>query len=122
MPSRMRKHMATPTYFACCLEGLALIAAAEDRPDRAARLIGAATGILGAAGRVVPPADKAQGLELVAAIRDVALERLRDMQQVIAQQPAIAYAAHCLPLYDRLDLTLELLRQDEWPNFDEPEA
>jgi hypothetical protein len=43
------------------------------------------------------------------------------MQHVVAQQPAIAYAVHCVSLYDQLDLTLELLRQDEWPDFDEPE-
>ena len=33
------------------------------------------------------------------------------MQQVVARQPAIAHAVGCLPLYDQLELTLELLRQ-----------
>jgi hypothetical protein len=52
----------------------------------------------------------------------LAWQRLRDMKRVVAQEPDVAYAVHCLPLYDQLDLTLELLRQEEWPDFDEPEA
>ena len=40
------------------------------------------------------------------------------MQEVVAHQPAIAYAVGCLPLYDKLELTLELLNQDGWPEFD----
>jgi hypothetical protein len=47
--------------------------------------------------------------------------RLRDMKQVVAHQPAAARAVRCLPLYDQLGLTFELLRQDDWPEFDEPE-
>jgi hypothetical protein len=43
------------------------------------------------------------------------------MQQVIFDQPAIAYAVRCLPLYDQLELTLELLQQEGWPEFAEPE-
>ncbi len=43
------------------------------------------------------------------------------MQTVVARQPAIARAVHCLPLYDQLELTLELLQQDDWLDFDEPE-
>jgi hypothetical protein len=43
------------------------------------------------------------------------------MQNVVAQQPAIGHAVRCLPLYDLLELHLELLRQPEWPKFDEPE-
>ena len=43
------------------------------------------------------------------------------MQQVVARQPQIAYAVRCLPLYDQLELTLELLRQTDWPEFDDPE-
>ena len=39
------------------------------------------------------------------------------MQDVVAHQPAIAYAVECLPLYDQLELTLELLNQDDWPDF-----
>lgn len=47
--------------------------------------------------------------------------RLRDMQYVVATQPAIARAVRCLTLYDQLDLTLELLHQHDWPDFDPPE-
>jgi len=43
------------------------------------------------------------------------------MQNVVTQQPAIAYAVHCLPLYDQLELTLELLRQATWPDFEQSE-
>ena len=43
------------------------------------------------------------------------------MQRVVVHEPAIAYAVHCLPLYDQLELTLELLRQDDWPEFDDLE-
>ena len=50
-----------------------------------------------------------------------AWDRLRDMKQVVDRQPAIAHAIRCLPLYDQLELTLELLRQDDWPEFDQRE-
>jgi hypothetical protein len=50
----------------------------------------------------------------------VAWARLKDMEQVVAKQPAIAHAVCCLPLYDQLELMLELLRQREWPDFAEP--
>ena len=50
-----------------------------------------------------------------------AWRRLRDMQDVVAHQPAIAHAVHCLPLYDQLELTLDLLKQDDWPDFEMPE-
>jgi hypothetical protein len=43
------------------------------------------------------------------------------MQKVVAQQPAITHAVGCLLLHDRLELTLELLRQEDWPEFDEYE-
>ncbi len=43
------------------------------------------------------------------------------MQEVVARQPPIAHAVRCLPLYDQLELTLELLRQADWPEFDDPE-
>jgi hypothetical protein len=43
------------------------------------------------------------------------------MQNVISQQPRLAHAIRCLPLYDLLELQLELLRQPDWPEFDEPE-
>ena len=52
---------------------------------------------------------------------DRAWRRLRDMQDVVEHQPAIAYAVHCLTLFDQLELTLELLKQDDWPDFDTPE-
>lgn len=42
------------------------------------------------------------------------------LQQVV-EQPAVAHAARSLPLYDLLELTLELLLQDDWPEFVEPE-
>jgi hypothetical protein len=51
----------------------------------------------------------------------VAWHRLRDMQDVVEAQPDIARAVRCLSLYDQLDLTLELLQQDYWPEFHEPE-
>jgi len=47
----------------------------------------------------------------------VSWRRLSDMQQVVATQPANARAVRCLSLYDQLDLTLELLRQSDWPEF-----
>jgi hypothetical protein len=43
------------------------------------------------------------------------------MRHIVEHQPAIAHAVRCLPLYDQLKLTLELLRQREWPAFGEPE-
>jgi hypothetical protein len=48
-----------------------------------------------------------------------AWRRLRDMQSVLVEQPLIAYAVRCLPLCDVLELQLELLRQLDWPEFDE---
>ena len=50
-----------------------------------------------------------------------AWRRLRDMQEVVAHQPAIAHAVHCLPLYDQLERKLELLKQDAWPDFETSE-
>jgi hypothetical protein len=47
--------------------------------------------------------------------------RLKDMQMVVADQPAIAHAVRCLRLDDVLELTLELLRQRDWPEFVKPE-
>ena len=38
---------------------------------------------------------------------------------MVVREPAIAYAVHCLPLYDQLELTLQLLQQDDWPEFDD---
>lgn len=45
--------------------------------------------------------------------------RLRDMELVLAREPAVAQAVRCLTLSDQLDLTLELLRQPDWPEFEE---
>jgi hypothetical protein len=39
--------------------------------------------------------------------------RLRDIQQVVADQPAIARAVRRLPLYDLLELQHELLLQPD---------
>jgi len=50
-----------------------------------------------------------------------AWRRLRDMQNVVAQQPAIAHAVRCLALFDLLELQLELLHQPDWPEFEDPE-
>jgi hypothetical protein len=47
--------------------------------------------------------------------------RLKDMRQVVVEQPVVAYAVRCLPLYDVLELTLELLRQEARPELAEPE-
>ena len=50
-----------------------------------------------------------------------AWQRLRDIQEVVARQPAIAHAVQCLPLCDQLELTLELLKQNGWPELETPE-
>jgi hypothetical protein len=52
---------------------------------------------------------------------DRAWRRLRDMQSVVEHQPAIAYAVQCLTLRDQLELTLELLKQNDWAEFQTPE-
>ncbi|MBV9323912.1 MAG: hypothetical protein JO352_09025 [Chloroflexi bacterium] len=44
------------------------------------------------------------------------------MQRVLAQQPAVAHAVRCLPLYDLLELQVELLRQTDWPEFERSES
>jgi hypothetical protein len=51
----------------------------------------------------------------------VAWARVKDIQQVVVEQPAIAHAVYCLPLRDQLELMLELLRQCDWTEFGEPE-
>jgi hypothetical protein len=56
--------------------------------------------------------------EEVLRLAEVAWRRLRDMEFVLARQPAVARAVRRLPLGDQLELTLELLRQSEWPQFD----
>ena len=52
---------------------------------------------------------------------DRAWRRLRDVQDVVKHQSAVAHAVHCLTLFDQLELTLELLKQVDWPDFDAPE-
>ena len=52
---------------------------------------------------------------------DRAWRRLRDVRDVVKHQSAIAHAVHCLTLFDQLELTLELLKQDDWPDFETPE-
>jgi hypothetical protein len=49
-----------------------------------------------------------------------AWRRLKDMQCVLADQPLIAHAVRCLPLCDVLEIELELLRQADWPDFEQP--
>jgi hypothetical protein len=39
----------------------------------------------------------------------------------VQHQPAIAYVVRCLPLFEQLELTVELLKQAEWPDFEKPE-
>lgn len=48
-----------------------------------------------------------------------AWHRVARMQQMVAQQPALAWAVSCMPLYDQLDLTLELLHTDGNTYLDE---
>jgi hypothetical protein len=43
------------------------------------------------------------------------------MHDVVEHQPAIADAIHRLTLFDQLELTLELLKQNDWPDFGTPE-
>ena len=50
----------------------------------------------------------------VAAVTGRAVDRKLEL-------PAIARAVACLSLYDRLDLTLELLDQRDWPELEETE-
>ena len=45
----------------------------------------------------------------------------RDMQHVLTGQPLIAHAVLCLPMCDVLELQLELLRQPDWPEFEDGE-
>jgi hypothetical protein len=50
-----------------------------------------------------------------------AWHRLHDIEFVLARQPGVARAVRCLTVLDRLELTLQLLRQPEWPAFDDVE-
>jgi hypothetical protein len=44
------------------------------------------------------------------------------MQQMVAQQPALAWAVSCMTLSDQLDLTLELLCHHDNSYLDEESA
>jgi hypothetical protein len=48
-----------------------------------------------------------------------AWHRLTRMRQMVAQQPALAWAVSCMTLYDQLDLTLELLCHHDNSSLDE---
>jgi hypothetical protein len=48
-----------------------------------------------------------------------AWHRLTRMQQIVAQQPALARAVSYMTLYDQLDLTLELLNMGGDTHLDE---
>ena len=52
---------------------------------------------------------------------EVAWQRLHDLEFVLARQPAVARAVRCLPLSDQLELTIDLLKQPEWPEFEDCE-
>ena len=41
------------------------------------------------------------------------------MHHMVAQEPALAWVVSCTPLYDQLDLTLELLQTDGSTYLDE---
>jgi hypothetical protein len=49
-----------------------------------------------------------------------AWHRLTRMQEMVAQQPALAWAVSCMTLYDQLDLSLELLGPHDNGLLDEP--
>ena len=51
-----------------------------------------------------------------------AWHRLARMQLMVAQEPALAWAVSCMPLYDQLDLTLELLHMGGDTYLDEDPA
>ena len=48
-----------------------------------------------------------------------AAHRLARMQRIVAQQPDVAWAVSCMPLYDQLELMLELLTCDGNTYLDE---
>ena len=49
-----------------------------------------------------------------------AWRRVSRMQHMVAQEPALAWVVSCMPLYDQLDLTLELSQTDEDPSEPSP--
>jgi hypothetical protein len=51
-----------------------------------------------------------------------AWQRLLLVQDVLAEQPAIARAVRTLSLLDQLSLTLELLGETDWPDSDTAET
>ena len=48
-----------------------------------------------------------------------AWRRVSRMQHMVAQEPALAWVVSCMPLYDQLDLTSELLQTDGSTYLDE---
>jgi hypothetical protein len=44
---------------------------------------------------------------------------LARMQSIVAQRPEVAWAVSCMPLYDQLELMLELLKCDGTTYLDE---
>ena len=48
--------------------------------------------------------------------------RLAHMREVVRREPAVAHAVRCLSLRDQLELTLELLRQDDWSDDERTET
>ena len=53
---------------------------------------------------------------------EVAWMRLACMRDVVRREPAVAHAVRCLSLRDQLELTLELLRQDDWCDDEQTET
>jgi hypothetical protein len=78
-----------------CLDGLAQIAAAEGRPERAARLFGAADAITNSTGEAVPLANRAEYAQIAEGVRDSlgkeAFEAAWDEGQAMSLEEAVAY-------------------------------
>ena len=51
-----------------------------------------------------------------------AWRRVSRMHHMVAQEPALAWVVSCMPLYDQLDLTLELLHMGGNTYLDEDPA
>jgi predicted ATPase/transcriptional regulator with XRE-family HTH domain len=78
-----------------CLDGLAQIAAAEGKAERAARLFGAADGIMTATGEAVPVANRAEYTQIVDGVRGSlgkeAFEAAWDKGRAMPLEEAVAY-------------------------------
>lgn len=91
---------------ACCLAGLAEVAAATKRPERAAGLFGAADALLDAIGAVLDPVDR--------------LEYDRNLEQTRAQLGRAAFetahaVARVMSLEDAIDYGLEAIQSPHLP-------